>query len=390
MVKIGDVVTTKLDTVAFGGNALGRIEGVVVFVPFGVDGDEVTIEIGKAKKNYCQAVIKEILSPSSDRVEPRCPYFTICGGCQYQHISYEHQLVIKERQVGESFERIGRVKSPPVKKIIPSPLAFNYRGKAEFHIDLDDKGELRVGFIDEGGAFPVDIERCEIVDETINDAVRKVRDDIASGIINVGEKRNIFWSHNDFLAAPFISRTVKGKEFNTPYSGFFQTNLSLMDGLVDSVIMMGNCADSNTVLDCYCGSGLFSLFLAPHVKRVIGIEGDRHSIKCARTNLQDYGITNAEFIEGPVEKILRQKVKGKIHVDAVLLDPPRIGCAKGVLDDIAEIRPEKIVYVSCDPATQARDVRYLIEKGFSLTEVQPIDMFPQTKHIEVIALIERL
>jgi 23S rRNA (uracil1939-C5)-methyltransferase len=154
--------------------------------------------------------------------------------------------------------------------------------------------------------------------------------------------------------------------------------------------MMGNCADSNTVLDCYCGSGLFSLFLAPHVKRVIGIEGDRHSIECAGTNLQDYGITNAEFIEGPVEKILRQKVKGNIQVDVVLLDPPRIGCAKGVLDDIAEIRPEKIVYVSCDPATQARDVRYLIEKGFSLTELQPIDMFPQTKHIEVIALIERL
>jgi 23S rRNA (uracil1939-C5)-methyltransferase len=385
MVTVGDITTMKLDRVAYGGSALGRIEGVVVFVPFGVDGDEVTIEITEVKKNYCRARIKEILVPSPARVEAKCPYFTICGGCQYQHISYEHQLELKERQVAESFERIGKVQSPPVGKIIPSPLAYNYRGKAEFHIDSDEKGELRVGFIDEGGAFPVDIERCEIVDETINDAVKSLRADIALGKRTIGETRNIFWSQNDFLAAPLILRTVKGKEFRVPYSGFFQTNLSLVDQFVDTVLTMGDFDSSNTVSDCYCGSGLFSLFLAPRVKRIIGIEGDGQSVKCARANLRDHELTNAKFFKGDVEKILRENViKKKVPVDAVLLDPPRIGCARKVLDAITKIGPAKIVYVSCDPVTQARDIRYLIEKGFSLRLLQPIDMFPQTKHIEVI------
>ncbi|MEA3470501.1 MAG: 23S rRNA (uracil(1939)-C(5))-methyltransferase RlmD [Thermodesulfobacteriota bacterium] len=390
MVKIGDVATLKLDTVAFGGNAVGRINNVVVFVPFAVDGDEVIIEIKEVKKNYCTARIEKIFVPSPERVEARCPYFTICGGCQYQHISYKHQLEIKEKQVAESFERIGKVKSPPVRQIIPSPLVYNYRGKAEFHIDFDDKGNPRIGFIDEGGAFPVDIERCEIVDETINDAVKSLRADIASGRRNIDEKRNIFWSHTGFLAAPFISRTVKGGKFRVPYSGFFQTNLSLVDRLVDTVLMMGDFDVSHTVLDCYCGSGLFSLFLAPRVKRIFGIEGDGQSVECARANLRDHGLTNAEFIKGNVEKILQEKVvEGEMSFDAVLLDPPRIGCARKVLDTIAEIRPAKIVYVSCDPVTQARDIRYLMERGFSLRELQPIDMFPQTKHIEVIAVMEK-
>jgi 23S rRNA (uracil1939-C5)-methyltransferase len=390
MVKVGDIARMKLDRVAYGGSALGRIKGVVVFVPFGVDGDEVTIEITEVKKNYCRARIKEIHLPSSARVEAKCPYFTICGGCQYQHISYDHQVELKEKQVTESFERIGKVQSPPVGKIIPSPLAYNYRGKAEFHIDFDDKGKLRVGFIDEGGAFPVE-ERCEIVDETINDVVRKVRDDIASGERRVVETRNIFWSQNDFLSAPLILRTVKGKEFRIPYSGFFQTNLSLVDQFVDTVLAMGDFDVSDAVCDCYCGSGLFSLFLAPRVTRIFGIEGDGQSVKCARANLRDHELTNATFLKGDVEKILRENViKKKVSVDAVLLDPPRIGCATKVLDAIAKIGPAKIVYVSCDPVTQARDIRYLLERGFSLRELQPIDMFPQTKHIEVIALIERL
>jgi 23S rRNA (uracil1939-C5)-methyltransferase len=184
---------------------------------------------------------------------------------------------------------------------------------------------------------------------------------------------------------------VKGKEFRVPYSGFFQTNLSLVDELIDTVLRMGDFDSSNTVSDCYCGSGLFSLFLAPRVKRIIGIEGDGQSVKCVRANLRDHELTNAKFFKGDVEKILRENViKKKVPVDAVLLDPPRIGCARKVLDAITKIGPAKIVYVSCDPVTQARDIRYLIEKGFSLRLLQPIDMFPQTKHIEVIALIERL
>lgn len=391
MLAIGDIVTVNLDGVAFGGDAVGRIDGVVVFVPFGVDGDEVRIEITEVKKKYCRAVIKKILAPSSKRAEPRCPYFSLCGGCQYQHISYEHQLEIKEQQVAESFERIGRVTAPPVREVIPSPLIYNYRGKAEFHIDFTAGNPPRIGFIDEGGASPVDIERCEIVDETINDALKKLRLAISSGEKMLDERRTVIWSRTDFPVPATIMRVVKGEEFVVPSAGFFQANLSLVDHLVDTVLTMGDFDISDTVLDCYCGAGLFSLFLAPRVTRVFGFEGDGRSVECARINLREHGMTSAEFIKGDVGDTLRKKAgEKKIAVDAVLIDPPRVGCSRKVLDTIAELRPPKIVYVSCDPATQARDIRYLMERGFSLQSLQPIDMFPQTKHIEVIALIERI
>jgi 23S rRNA (uracil1939-C5)-methyltransferase len=391
LLKIGDRRKIKIGTVAFGGTAVGRINNMVVFVPFAVDGDEAEIGIVEVKKNYCTGEIRNIISPSRERVEPKCFYYSKCGGCQYQHISYEHQLTIKERQVSESFERIGRVASPPVNRIIPSPGIFNYRGKADFHIGFDEKGSPHIGFMNEGGNFPVDIKKCEIVDETINAAFRKFRDEITAGKSNIRGSRFVFWSEKDFRAHRKIERTVKGKKLKVPYSGFFQANMSLVEKLVDCVIEMGDFDGSETVVDCYCGSGLFSLFIAPRVRKVFGIERDGKSLDCASGNLIRYGLSNTQFFKGNVEEILREKfVEKKLPVNTVLLDPPRVGCSKGVLDDIIKIKPEKLIYISCNPATQARDIRYLIDRDFSLKLIQPIDMFPQTKHIEVIATMETL
>jgi len=399
-IKVGDIVKTTIHTVAFGGDGVGRIDNMVVFVPFTVDGDVVDVEIREVKKNYLRGKIKSISSLSSKRIEPKCPYFSKCGGCQYQHISYENQLQIKQRQIAESFERIGKIASPPLKEIIPSPRIFNYRGKAEYHLDLSDMRHPRTGFMDIKGGTLVDIERCEIVDESVNRDYRQFRKDLVSGKNAFQGDRCNFWSESggnkryenegDSIEFKTIMRTVKDKKLRVPYEGFFQANTSLVNSLVEQVIKMSDLTSSDVVVDCYCGSGLFSLFLSPHVRQVYGMEMDGEAVHCARFNFQKYHLSNTEVFKGRVEEILKKDyIKGK-NIDVVLLDPPRIGCTKEVLDRIIEVKPNRVIYVSCNPATQARDIRYLNDRGFSLLELQPIDMFPQTKHIEVIVSLTRV
>lgn len=388
--KVGDIIETRIDTVAFGGDGVGRIDNMVIFVPFTVDGDVVEVEITGVKKKYLRGEIRKMLVPSPQRIKPKCLHFSECGGCQYQHILYEHQLEIKQRQVVESFERIGRLESPPVKEIIPSPEVFGYRGKAEYHIGFS-KGEIpEIGFMDVGGGKLVDIERCEIVDETINRSFQDFRNNLIAGGTEIHDERKIIWSglsgkERSVGTPEYVTRTVKGKNLIVPYGGFFQANIFLVDTLVDCVMEMSGLTGSEAVLDCYCGSGLFSLFLAGHARQVFGIEVDRESAKYAGMNHENYGISNAMVFMGDVKDILKKEF---INIDLVILDPPRIGCDRDVLSGIVELKPERIIYISCNPATQARDIRYLIDEGFSLRTLQPMDMFPQTKHIEVIALME--
>jgi 23S rRNA (uracil1939-C5)-methyltransferase len=398
-IKVGDIVEATIHTVAFGGDGIGRIDNMVVFVPFTVDGDVVDVEIKKIRKNYLRGKIKSILLPSPKRTDPRCLYYSRCGGCQYQHISYEHQLRIKERQVMESFERIGKIVSPPMKTIIPSPRTFNYRGKTEYHLNLSDMKHPRTGLMDIEGGVLLDIERCEIADESINRAYHRFRKDLISGNNIFEGDRRTFWSEsggdekceteNDLIEFKSVWRTVKGKSLRVPHEGFFQANTFLTDILVEYVINMGALTYSDVALDCYCGSGLFSLFLSPHVRQIYGIEMDRNAVHCARVNFRNYNVTNTQVFEGRVEKILKKDCLKEKSIDIVLLDPPRIGCTKEVLDRVIEMKPIRVIYVSCNPATQARDIRYLNDRGFSLGELQPVDMFPQTKHIEVIASLNR-
>lgn len=393
-IKVGDIVETKIHTVAFGGDGVARINNMVAFVPFTVNGDMVEVKIAEVKKKYLRGEVKKILAPSPQRVEPKCLYFSKCGGCQYQHILYEYQLEIKKRQVVESFEKIGRLRSPPVKKIIPSPEVFGYRGKAEYHISFGKGNPPEIGFMDTGGGRLVDIEGCEIVDETINRSFQDFRKRLIADKTKGRGERQIIWSglsgKEKTVGTPeYVTRMVKDKSLVVPCEGFFQANIFLVDSLVDCVVEMSGLTGSEIILDCYCGSGLFSLFLAGHVQQIFGIEIDRESVKCARMNNKNYGVSNATVFRGDIKNILKEKfIGGGNHIDVVVLDPPRIGCDKNVLSSIVELKPEKIIYVSCNPATQARDIEYLSNKGFSLKALQPIDMFPQTKHIEVIAVME--
>jgi 23S rRNA (uracil1939-C5)-methyltransferase len=397
--KPGDQLELRIDHVAFGGDGVGRFQQQVVFVPFTVDGDEVRILITDVRKRFVRGRLEKLLKPSPNRIESRCRYYARCGGCQYQHIRYDHGLQLKGQQVVDAFVRIGKVALPPSTPVIPSPGAFQYRGKADYHVRVSPNEPPVIGFMDVSSKHIIDIDRCEIVDETINEACLTFRRDLGMGRINTPWDRQTIWSADidgekadvvtDFRKPRFVTRTVKGQNLAAPYRGFFQANRFLVSRLVDDVVETSALSGRETVLDAYCGSGLFSLFLAPKARRVYGIEMDGEAIHCARRNHRQAGLTNAAFIRGDAgEILLKDFVETQRHVDVLILDPPRTGCDPALLSGLVKLKPARIVYISCNPATQARDIRHLLDHGFTLISLKPYDMFPQTAHIEVVALLE--
>jgi len=403
--KLGERLEMTIEGVAFGGSGIGRVRDLVVFIPFAVDGDLLEIEVSMVRRTYALGRICRILKPSPYRTSPRCPHCERCGGCQYQHIVYEHQLEIKKRQVAETFARIGKQPDPPVREVLPSPLPYAYRGKAEFHLQSKPGKIPVIGYKEGADSRIIPVPRCELLDETINDSLSAFRKKMSALYASrrggwVREKRVIFWSGGigNTVGDPGLSsgemgrviRRVKGKEFRVPARGFFQANTALVGNMVDSVVRACALSGKETVLDLYCGSGLFSLFLAPLGKRLIGVEVDEEAVACAVENLREEGIGNGEFFVGDVAEILRDRFVEKDQgVEVAVLDPPRIGCSPDVLDALLRLRPDRILYISCNPATQARDVQKLRDGGYRLVELLPLDMFPQTKHIEVIGLLER-
>ena len=397
--KPGDQIELRMDSVAFGGDGVGRFQGRVVFVPFTVDGDEVVAHITDVRKKFVRGRLDRVLTPSPNRIEPKCRYVARCGGCQYQHIRYEHELQCKARQVSDAFIRIGKTAVPPSVKVIPSPDIFHYRGKADYHVRFAPGEHAEIGFMDVSNRCIVDIDRCEIVDETINAACLAFRCDIEAGRFKTHPNRQTIWSADadgertevvtDFRTPRFIARTLGGQRMMVPYRGFFQANTSLLPHLVDEVRSLCALTGRETLVDAYCGSGLFSLFLAPHARQIYGIERDGEAIHCARVNHRQAGFTNTAFLRGDAGKILSEAfISGKRRVDVLILDPPRTGCDPALLSGIVKLKPDRTVYISCNPATQARDIRHLLDHGFALKSLNPYDMFPQTAHIEVVALLE--
>jgi 23S rRNA (uracil1939-C5)-methyltransferase len=397
--QAGEIVKIRIEDVAFGGSGVGRVQGMVVFVPFTVMHDEVEVEVRSVRKKFALAEVRQILTPSAWRVSPVCRYFGRCGGCQLQHIDYEQQLVIKEKQVRETFVRLGNFPSPPVLSIIPSPGRFHYRGKADYHIRTGKDGRLlRLGFMEGASDSVLDIARCEIVEESINQSCQAWREALQQGERECRRDRQTIWSSceegkiiavpDDDAAPLLLPRIVRGTRLAVPYGGFFQINTTLLDGLVEQVLMLADLTGGETVLDAYCGVGLFSLFLAPSAGSIVGIEINAAAIQCARENLREAGSGQALFFQGDVGEVMnKQFTKRRRQVDVVILDPPRSGCDRSVLDAVRKTATKKVIYISCNPATLARDMRYLVEAGFSLECLQPLDMFPQTGHIEVIGLL---
>ena len=397
-IKIGDRIRVRIDDVAFGGDGVGRVSDRIVFVPFTVDGDEAEVEIIEVRKRYVRAKPIGMPVPSRHRDRPLCPVYTRCGGCGMQHIAYPHQLALKQRQVEEIFRRIAGLSRIPIAEIIPSPRPYGWRGKAEFHLACDRKERCRAGLMGRKSHELIEIESCGTVEASVNAKYDDFRKTLRSGLVRPSRKRQVIWSDEPSESPtavftgpgtpPDVIRVVRGRRLTVPGRGFFQANVALVGDLVDQVVGICGLTGRETVIDAFAGSGLFSLFLGPQAAGLTGIEGDREAVRCALINLNRERIPQTGFLHGDVNVLLRNEfLDRRRSADVILFDPPREGCGNGALDAAASLHPDRIVYVSCNPATQARDVRFLADRGYVLRKLQPLDMFPQTAHVEAVALL---
>jgi 23S rRNA (uracil1939-C5)-methyltransferase len=372
-------VVLRLDAMTYGGEALGRHDGKAIFVTGGLPGEVVRVAVEDDRARFARGRVMEVIASSPDRVTPRCAHFGFdaasCGGCQWQHIDYTAQLRYKTAIVREQLQRLGRIPDPPVRDIIPSPAIWQYRNHAQFHVA--DDGQL--GFQAARRQRIVAIDECHIIEPTLNEWLQS-QPRTSSGTDRLSVR---FGNTPDRLGGATTFR-LKGATLRVSDESFFQVNTSLVETLIEHVLMKCDPRPTDTILDAYCGVGLFSRFLAPRADRVIGVESSASAVRDFRANLADFDW--AEVHQGLVENVLPQLT---VPLHAALFDPPRSGCGPRVIATVVARQIDRVVLVSCDPATLARDVRQLIDHGYRLIDAQPIDLFPHTYHIETGALLRR-
>ena len=368
--KIADVITLNIHDLAFGGEGVGRMDDFVVFVPFVIVGETVEVEITEVKKNFARAKLLRVITPAPERVTPECRYFTQCGGCQYQHIEYAAQLRFKYKQIADLFERFGKIPRAAVAPVIPCPSPYGYRNRIMIRSQWNGPAKkLVIGFIRADNNFVEDIEECKIAEPAISEQIRQVR-------ANPPPKGGIK-----------VVLRIPPEGWNVPPDSFFQNNFFLLPKLVETVRGFLNSSGTKHLVDLYCGVGFFGIELADAVDSFVGVELDQLAIRSARKNAEARKITNGEFIPAAVEEILPELLqKFSPAATTVILDPPRKGCWPETLQLLRETRPAQVIYVSCHPATMARDLNILCADGvFELRNVRPLDMFPQTQHVECVA-----
>lgn len=366
----GEIIELEIVDIAFGGEGVGRINDLVVFVPFVIPGEKVRVEISEVKKSFARARLQKVLQPSSDRVKAECRYFGECGGCQFQHISYPRQLEIKRKQVSDLFQRIGGFPPQVVLPVIPCPQPYGYRNRIMIRSQWDKlKQGLNIGFIRTDNRLVVDVEECKIASPLLNEKILEVR---AKPPPKGGIKVVLREMPEDWVVPP---------------DSFFQNNFVLLPHLISVVKERLKSAQTRFLIDAYCGVGFFSLETAAQMERFVGIELDARAVEAARKNAAQRNLINGEFRQGRTEEVLASCLE---LLDAaqttLILDPPRTGIASSLLKMLEQKPLAQIIYVSCHPATLARDLNVLCHHGvFELKQVIPLDMFPQTQHIECVA-----
>jgi 23S rRNA (uracil1939-C5)-methyltransferase len=364
------IIDLKIEDVAFGGKGVAREQGKAVFVPYTIEDELVSAEIVREKKQFAQGELVEVKRSSPNRVAPECPYFGRCGGCAYQHIGYQHQLSIKWRQVRHALQRIGKLKDVPMRPIVPSPRPYAYRNRITVHAL-----EGVIGFFRRDSHRLIDIERCPISRDEVNGALAELRDQkpVRDGhyTLRAGSEPRVFSQVNDEAAQ------------------------SLRDLIINFVP-----PNQDLLIDAYCGAGFFAKALLDRFKRVIGIDWDRFAIAAAKQNASG----KETYVAGDVETELKKV--GAVHLNrstpgndkstgrlrsiaptTLIVDPPATGLSAGVRNAILEIAPTTLIYVSCNPPTLARDLKEL-QHRFAINSITPLDMFPQTAEIEVLAHLE--
>lgn len=451
-VKAGDVVDLRIDDIVAGGEGIGRIEGYAVFVPFGAPGDLVRVRIISTKPGYARGLVQEVVEAAIGRPKPPCALFGTCGGCQLQHLSYADQLAAKERFVRDALQRIAKLDlsgDGVIRPIAGMPEPWNYRNKAHWALS-SHKGRVRIGLYEPRSHDVVEPDPCYIQHPLLNlvmDFLRKELQDhefriydertgkgwlrsafakvahsteeLMIGLVATSEKfptrdvfvadvrqqfpgvrsiaLNIHSERGNVLLGPrteilwgagFITERIGDLSFRLSPRSFFQVNPLQTAVLYRHVAALAGLTGSETVVDAYSGTGTIALALAGKAAEVWGIELEAAAVKDAEANAKLNEIGNVHFLPGRSEERLPRMVKDGLIPDVMVLDPPRKGCDPAVVDAIAKAAPGRVVYVSCNPATLARDLALFHEAGYSLRTVQPVDMFPQTAHVEVVALLE--
>jgi 23S rRNA (uracil1939-C5)-methyltransferase len=363
------IVDLKIEDIAFGGKGVGRAQRKAIFVPYTIEGELVSAEIVREKKQFAEAELVEVKENSPHRVTPECPYFSHCGGCAYQHIDYEHQLAIKWRQVRSVLQRIGKLKDIPLRPIIPSPKQYEYRNRITVHVQ-----DGVIGFFRRNSHRLIDIERCPISCNEVNRALTELRG------------RNPRDGH--YTLRRSSSRRV-----------FSQTNDDVANAVRDLIVDLVP-ANQDLLIDAYCGAGFFAKALLNKFRRIVGIDWDKFAIAAAKENATE----KETYIAGDVETELQQAGPvrlnrpprandtdcgglGSIAPATIIIDPPAAGLSANVRRSILDLAPGTLIYVSCNPATLARDLKELHGK-FIINSVTPLDMFPQTAEIEAVAHLQ--
>lgn len=380
-------VTLTLTDMAYEGHALGRNGDEVVFVEYGLAGEEVEVELFKRQAGVAFGRVVEVLQASPDRIEPACTYFGTCGGCHWQHIDYERQLELKRHVVKEQLRRIGKFEFQPVNPTVRADDPWHYRN----HVRLSAGRHGDIGFVRRGSHRFLPIERCLIARPEINEVIEKLQGK-AAGLhqvelragVNTGDLMVVQDMRDREPSMPPPRKTytdaLLGRVFQVSGPSFFQSNTRQAERLVELVGARLDLQGDELLLDAYAGVGTFAALFAPHAREVIGIEESATAVADARVNLAD--LANVRYLEGKVEDVLPDL---DVRPDAVILDPSRVGCHPNVIAAVLRMEAPKLVYVSCDPATLARDLRMLVDGGYDLLDVTPLDMFPQTYHIESVS-----
>ncbi|MBO6232412.1 MAG: 23S rRNA (uracil(1939)-C(5))-methyltransferase RlmD [Ruminiclostridium sp.] len=443
-----DVIRLTIESLTDEGAGVGRYDGMVVFVPFTAVGDVLDVRIVKVGKNYCYGISENITTPSSDRISPDCDVFGKCGGCVFRHISYEAELRAKEEMIRSAFTRIGKIE-PEFLPIIPNDRTSGYRNKAQYPVARDKNGALTSGFFAVRSHRVIPCENCRlesgifgeirsfVLEECTKLGISPYNEELHNGVLrhicirrghysgeinvvlvarrNVPEFRklgtilmkrfpairgvaaninrdrtNVIYGDEEhtLCGSPEITDTMLGKQFVISPRSFYQVNTPMAEKLYDEAGRLAQ-ADGKTLIDLYCGIGTVGLSIAGNATGLIGVEIVPSAVENARKNAELNGFTNAQFHcgdAGQVTSLLREK---GLRADVVTVDPARKGCSTETLDNITAFSPERIVMISCNPATAARDCGYLAERGYRTVSVRGADLFSRTAHVECVILLVR-
>ena len=445
----GRTYELQIDRLGTSGEGVGRYDNFTVFVPNALPGENVSVIMEEVKNSYARGRIKQILHESVDRVAPLCELYEECGGCQLQHLSYEAQLRAKRAQVVDALTHIGKLSQIPVMETLRAEEPWNYRNKMQFPIGRNS-GKIVIGCFAQGSHRIINTENCHIQRAENNDLANTAREiaeqlhipvyneDTHKGVLRhivgrvgrsndlmavivtatkqlprakdfvrmmrerlpnlVSVHQNIQTYRNNVIMGrdtqllwgrPTIIDSLGQLNFHISPRSFFQVNTRQAELLYEQALSYADLHGTETVIDAYCGTGTITLFLAQKARKVYGIEIVQPAILDARKNARDNHVKNAEFIVGDTTAVMPALYKQGIRPDVVVVDPPRAGCTETVLRTFANMKPQRIVYVSCNPATLARDLAILKELGYLAQEVQPVDLFPQTSHVENVCLLRK-